>query len=106
MQLIPNTLQEKIFPQKGRNVEEILSALEQVMDPEIPTLSVVDMGMITNVEVKEDRIVTVKMIPTFTACPALKVIKHLIKSKVESLGYENVSVVIDETLTWNSDRIT
>ncbi len=86
--------------------EEILSALESVMDPEIPTLSVVDMGMVTDVIVGEDDSVTVKMIPTFTACPALRVIKDMMKTKVESLGYENVTVVVDETVTWNSDRIT
>ena len=75
------------------------------MDPEIPTLSVINMGMITGVE-ETTAGVCVKMIPTFTACPALQVIKEMIKSKVESLGYENVEVQVDDSIIWNSDRIT
>jgi len=86
--------------------EEILHALESVMDPEIPTLSVVDMGMVTDIIVNDNKSVTVKMIPTFTACPALRMIKDMMKTKVESLGCENVTVLVDDTVTWNSDRIT
>ena len=87
------------------NKDEILKSLEQVMDPEIPTLSVIDMGMITGVE-ETSAGVRVKMIPTFMACPAIHVIKNSIQKKVESLGFENVEVMIDSSITWNSDRIT
>jgi len=52
--------------------QEIWNALEVVKDPEIPTLSMVDMGIITKVEVRGDQTVFVEMTPTFTGCPALK----------------------------------
>ena len=51
--------------------EEILESLYEVMDPEIPVLSVVDLGIIEDVVIEDDA-VTVKLIPTFTACPAIR----------------------------------
>ena len=87
------------------NKEEIFRSLKEVMDPEIPTLSVINMGMITGVEETVTG-VRVKMIPTFMACPAIHVIKNSIQKKVESLGYENVEVFVDDSVIWNSDRIT
>ena len=52
--------------------KDIWNALEVVKDPEIPTLSMVDMGIITKVEIRENDTVFVEMTPTFTGCPALK----------------------------------
>jgi len=82
-----------------------MQALESVMDPEVPVLSVVDMGIITGIQIAADKI-TVKMIPTFTACPALRQIQEMIRVKVESLGPAPVEVLLDETITWDSDRIS
>ena len=50
---------------------EIYTALQSVYDPEIPTISVVDMGIITNVEVRNDDDVRITMTPTFVGCPAI-----------------------------------
>ncbi|HYV93148.1 MAG TPA: 1,2-phenylacetyl-CoA epoxidase subunit PaaD [Chitinophagales bacterium] len=85
--------------------EEILEALREVMDPEIPVLSVIDLGIIENVEI-EDNAVTVKMIPTFTACPAIKIMQQQIKEKIVSLGFEDVKVIVDDSVSWNSDRMS
>ena len=51
--------------------KDIWTALEAVMDPEIPVLSVVDLGIITDVSMNESR-ASVKMTPTFSGCPAIK----------------------------------
>ena len=75
------------------------------MDPEIPVLSVVDLGMITDVQSSNDG-VTVKMIPTFVACPAINVIKTNIKDSLEHAGFLGVNVELDETIAWSSDRIS
>lgn len=95
-----------VADEKIISVEEIYSALETVMDPEVPVLSVVDMGIITEVKIAGEESCLVKMIPTFTACPAIRMIKDSIKTKVESLGFKNVTVDIDESVSWNSDRIS
>ena len=85
--------------------EEILEALYEVMDPEIPVLSVVDLGIIEDVVIEDDG-VTVKMIPTFTACPAIRIMQQQIKEKVLSLGFEEVTVIVDDSVSWNSDRMS
>lgn len=85
--------------------ENIYTVLRTVMDPEIPVLSVVDLGMITDVQSSNDG-VTVKMIPTFVACPAINVIKTNIKDSLEHAGFLAVNVELDDTIAWSSDRIS
>lgn len=86
--------------------EDVWAALENVKDPEIPVLSVVDMGMITNVELSEEKSsVTVTMTPTFVGCPAIGVIKKSIYEEVAKLGFEVVVVNVDFENAWTSDRI-
>lgn len=85
--------------------EEILEALHEVMDPEIPTLSVIDLGMIGNINIEEEA-VQVNLIPTFTACPAIKLLQQQIRDKVLSLGFANVEVVKDDSIIWNTNRIS
>jgi ring-1,2-phenylacetyl-CoA epoxidase subunit PaaD len=85
--------------------DEILRLLREVMDPEIPTLSVIDLGMIGDIEVNDDRVI-VHLIPTFTACPALNLLRQQIGQKVLELGFDNVEVIKDNSVVWNTDRIT
>lgn len=80
-------------------------AVATVNDPEIPPLSVVDLGMIVDVEVAEDR-VTVKMTPTFAACPALDMIRKDIVEAVGEAGFAEVQVVTVFDPPWTTDRIT
>ncbi len=86
--------------------EQVWAALENVKDPEIPVLSVVDMGMITGVELaagSSSAIVT--MTPTFVGCPAIGVIKKSIYDEIVKLGFDSVEVKVDFENTWTSDRI-
>ena len=85
--------------------EEIMQALHEVMDPEIPVLSVVSLGIIEDVLIGEDT-VTVRMLPTFTACPAIKIMQQQIKEKILSLGFEGVNVIVDDSVAWTSDRMS
>lgn len=83
----------------------IWRALEAVTDPEIPVISVVDMGIIADVRV-DDRRVAVDMTPTFVGCPALDVIRENIRSAVHALGEQDVEVNVVFDPPWSSDRIT
>lgn len=85
--------------------ENIYEKLGEVMDPEIPTLSVVDLGVIVGVEINDER-VKVKMTPTFAGCPAIDVMKEGIESKVRELGVKNVEVDVTFEKKWTSDSIT
>ena len=86
--------------------EQVWSALENVKDPEIPVLSVIDMGMITAVEIRIPRSeIRVTMTPTFVGCPAINVIKQSIYDEVLKLGFDSVTVNVDYETTWTSDRM-
>jgi len=86
--------------------EEILEALQDVKDPEIPTISVVDLGIITDVQVNEENSVFVTLTPTFAGCPALKLLEGLVKDRIEMLGAENVDVKTTFDTQWNTDMIS
>jgi ring-1,2-phenylacetyl-CoA epoxidase subunit PaaD len=76
------------------------------MDPEIPVVSIVDMGMVEHVDVEDGR-ARVVILPTFSGCPAISVIKSDVADAVAAV--EGVaSVVVDTTYTppWTTDRIT
>ena len=86
-------------------IDRVYQCLASVMDPEIPVLSVVDLGMITGVDVTEAA-VTVKMIPTYSACPALQFIQRNIQVSLERDLQVPVTVVVDATAHWHSNRLT
>ena len=86
--------------------EEILEALEDVKDPEIPTISVVELGIITDVQVYEGNNVSVTMTPTFAGCPALKLLEGLVKDRLEMLGADNVVVKTTFDKQWNTNLIS
>lgn len=86
--------------------KDVWVALEGVADPEIPAVSVVDMGMIHSVEVKAGR-AEVVVLPTFTGCPAVGVIERDVRGAVASVqGIEEVGVVMSWDPPWTSARIT
>lgn len=88
------------------NIEnkEIEDVLWTVTDPEIPVLSVLDMGIIRAVEV-EDKKVRIKITPTYSGCPAMDTIAQDIKFAVEGLGFKTeVELVLAPA--WTTDWIT
>ncbi len=84
--------------------QKIWDALEAVKDPEIPVLSVVDMGIITKVEVNGNH-ANVVMTPTFVGCPAIDVMKKDIASAVENAGFV-ANVTVDFETQWNSNLMS
>ena len=85
-------------------VERVWQALGEIPDPEIPVLSLVDLGVVRDVEVAEER-VHVEFTPTFLGCPALEVMRDRMEEAVRALGGEpDVEVVQDDS--WSTDRIT
>jgi ring-1,2-phenylacetyl-CoA epoxidase subunit PaaD len=84
---------------------QIQQWLEEVKDPEIPVLSIVDLGIITGVEINGDA-VTVALTPTFTGCPALDQIKADIRETLSRKGVKDVIVEVTFRTTWTTDRIT
>ncbi len=87
--------------------EQIMEALFEVKDPEIPVLSVVDLGIIPKVSVDDQKCAVITMTPTFTACPATQVMQNEIIAAVEALDFvEKVIVKVDFSIPWTSDKIS
>ena len=83
---------------------EVWEALEEIPDPEIPVVSLVDLGVIRSVNVENGH-VRIEFTPTFLGCPALEVMKRAMEEKVAGLGAEPVVEVISDD-SWSTDRIT
>jgi ring-1,2-phenylacetyl-CoA epoxidase subunit PaaD len=86
------------------SVGAVWDALAEIPDPEIPVISLVDLGVIRDVTVDGAR-VRVEFTPTFLGCPALEPMRREIEKKVAALGGEpDVEVVTDDS--WSTDRIS
>ncbi len=85
--------------------EKILEWLESVKDPEIPVLSLVDLGVITGISVHEAE-VKIEMTPTFVGCPALDMMKQEIAEVLYKNGVEKVDIEVSFKKPWNSDLIS
>jgi ring-1,2-phenylacetyl-CoA epoxidase subunit PaaD len=83
---------------------DVRAALADVPDPEIPVVSVVDLGMVESVDVDADRI-RVELLPTFVGCPALDVIRDAVVGRLDAFG-RPVEVDFGFRVPWGSDRIT
>jgi ring-1,2-phenylacetyl-CoA epoxidase subunit PaaD len=80
--------------------------LARIPDPEIPAISLIDLGVIGSVALDDDR-VRVELLPTFVGCPAIGVMQEQITDRVGALGIApNVEVVVTLDPPWTSDRIT
>jgi ring-1,2-phenylacetyl-CoA epoxidase subunit PaaD len=83
---------------------EVWDALREVADPEIPVVSLVDLGVIRDVAVENSH-VRIEFTPTFLGCPALEVMRDAMAEKIRDLGAEpDVQVILDDS--WSTDKIT
>jgi ring-1,2-phenylacetyl-CoA epoxidase subunit PaaD len=78
----------------------IWEALEEIPDPEIPVISLVDLGVIRSVDVHDEH-VRIEFTPTFLGCPALEFMKRAIEEKVPG-----AEVVVVQDDSWSTDKIT
>ena len=82
----------------------VWEALAEIPDPEIPVISLVDLGVVRDVVIEDGR-VRVEFTPTFLGCPALEVMRDEMAAKVRELGAEpEIQVITDDS--WSTDRIT
>ena len=82
----------------------VWEALAEIPDPEIPVISLVDLGVVKDVQVDGDR-VRIEFTPTFMGCPALDAMRRQMEETVAELGGEaQVDVLLDDS--WSTDRIT
>ena len=92
-------------PNKLATKNQIWQWLEDVTDPEIPVLTVVDMGVVREVDLSGDHPV-VKITPTYSGCPAMNEIEQNILQKLKEEGVENVEVQTILSPPWTTDWMT
>jgi ring-1,2-phenylacetyl-CoA epoxidase subunit PaaD len=83
---------------------EVWEALAEVPDPEIPVVSVVDLGLVHAVELDGERL-RVELLPTFVGCPALELIRRSVADRLAGMA-PLVEVEMTFAVPWTSDRIT
>jgi len=84
--------------------KQVWEALAEIPDPEIPVVSLVDLGVVREVAV-ENGTVRVDFTPTFLGCPALEVMRDAMAERIRALGAEpEINVCVDDS--WSTDRIT
>ena len=84
--------------------EAVWEALAEVPDPEIPVVSVVDLGLVHAVELVGERL-RVELLPTFVGCPALELIRQSVAERLAGMA-PRVEVEMTFEVPWTSDRIT
>ncbi|RMG41088.1 MAG: phenylacetate-CoA oxygenase subunit PaaJ [Candidatus Dadabacteria bacterium] len=85
--------------------QQIYKILEGVKDPEIPAVSIVDLGIVRDVRVTEDG-VEVVITPTYSGCPAMKEIEKNIMTELKQNGFGSVYLKTVLSPPWSSDWIT
>ena len=82
----------------------VWDALAEIPDPEIPVISLVDLGVVKDVAIDGDR-VRIEFTPTFMGCPALDAMRTQMEEAVTALGGEpQIDVLLDDS--WSTDKIT
>lgn len=82
----------------------VMAALAEVPDPEIPAVSIVELGLVQAIDVEPNRL-RVELLPTFVGCPALEVIRDTVAERLRAFG-RAVEVEISFATPWTSDRIS
>ncbi len=87
-------------------ISNVMAWLQEVKDPEIPVISLIDLGVITHVNVDSNQKVQVEMTPTFVGCPAMDYMVEDVKSTLKNNGVEEFEVNTSFKNHWSSNNIT
>ncbi len=85
--------------------EEVLRILDRVTDPEIPVISVRELGVLRQVDVQGEKVI-VTITPTYTGCPAMDVMRQDIEKELRDAGIDNVEVIQVLSPAWTTDWIS
>ena len=84
------------------STENIFSLLSEIPDPEIPVINIADLGILRSVDIEGDKVV-VKITPTYSGCPAMRVIEDEIKKLLHDKGIDKVEVKTIFSPAWTTD---
>lgn len=84
----------------------IFKLLSEIPDPEIPVISIVDLGVVRDVSIKGDKSIEVKLTPTYSGCPAMKQMEDDVRKKLKDDGFEEIKLSIVYNPAWTTDWLT
>ncbi len=86
-------------------VSAVIEAVRAVPDPELPVITIADLGILRGVSVSDDRVV-VTITPTYSGCPAMESIRADVEAACHGAGYDDVEVKTVLSPAWTTDWIT
>ncbi len=89
----------------GSRTQRAWAVLADVLDPEVPALSLCDLGIVRDVQDKGDGL-TVVLTPTYSGCPATEVISQSVVDALTDAGFGPVTVVLQRAPAWTTDWIS
>ena len=95
----------QVLSESAMQESRLLKVLADVTDPEIPVLSILEMGILRNVST-EDGVVYVTLTPTYSGCPALDQITQDVENALNQAGFPNHVVKITLSPAWTTDWLT
>jgi len=103
--LIPAEEHQRRLRRAQSNQAEIWCLLDNVLDPEVPALSLWDLGVLQDVSMDNNTVI-VTLTPTYSGCPALGVMSEDIESALNAAGFNEVSIVTQLTPAWTTDWLS
>ena len=94
-----------LYPIGGKTTDTIWKILEEVNDPEVPVLSILDLGIVRDVQ-WHDETLHITITPTYSGCPAMDVISMDIRLKLIEKGYRQVKIEQKLSPAWTTDWMT
>lgn len=91
---------------RERAVAAARAAAARVVDPEIPALSIADLGVLRDVRCGADGVIEIDITPTYSGCPAMRLIAHEVEAAVEAAGLGRPRVNLVLAPAWSTDWIT
>ena len=92
------------FEVRNPKSERIWNLLKDIPDPEIPIITIADLGILRDVEIRDDKVI-VSITPTYSGCPAMKAISQDIIAKLKESGIEGVQIKTVFSPVWTTDWI-
>ncbi|MES2131510.1 MAG: 1,2-phenylacetyl-CoA epoxidase subunit PaaD [Bacteroidota bacterium] len=85
--------------------EHIFEILSEIPDPEIPVISITDLGVIRDIKLVDDSSIELKITPTYSGCPAMKQIEDDVRKKLSENGFTNIKINTIFSPPWTTDWI-
>jgi len=86
--------------------EYIFEVLSEIPDPEIPVISIIDLGVIREINIIDNSSIELKITPTYSGCPAMKQIEDDVRKKLAEHGFTQIKISTVFSPPWTTDWIT